>query len=106
MDVGETIAGTAVREVKEETGLDVEVTGIVGVYSDPEHVIEYSDGEVRQQFAICFAARPVGGELSMSNESSELRWVSSVDLDELALQPSMRLRADHALKPRGAPYIG
>ena len=34
-----------IREVREETGLDVEVDGIVGIYSDPRHIIEYSDGE-------------------------------------------------------------
>jgi ADP-ribose pyrophosphatase YjhB (NUDIX family) len=39
MDLGERIAETVVREVREETGLEVEVTGIVGVYSDPGHVI-------------------------------------------------------------------
>ena len=49
MDLGETIGQTAVREVREETGLDVKIDGIVGVYSDPRHIIEYSDGEVRQQ---------------------------------------------------------
>jgi 8-oxo-dGTP pyrophosphatase MutT (NUDIX family) len=55
--VGERIAETVVREVREETGLDVEMTGIVGVYSDPGHVIAYSDGDVRQEFNLCFAAR-------------------------------------------------
>ena len=76
MDLGERIAETVVREVREETGLEVEVTGIVGVYSDPGHVIAYSDGEVRQEFNLCFAARLVGGQLSVSDESTEVRWVA------------------------------
>lgn len=59
----ESPAGTAAREVREETGLDVEVTGIVGIYTDPRHVIAYDDGEVRQQFAIYFEAHTVGGSL-------------------------------------------
>src|ERR1700694_2531117 len=50
MELGESIVDTAVREVKEETGLDVEVTGLIGVYSNPHHVMAYTDGEVRQQF--------------------------------------------------------
>ena len=42
MDLGEGIAETVVREVREETGLEVEVTRIVGVYSDPGHVSDES----------------------------------------------------------------
>lgn len=56
-DVGESIADTAVREVREETGVDIEVTGIIGLYTNPKHVMTYEDGEVRQQFSICFSAR-------------------------------------------------
>lgn len=33
MDMGESLPGTAVREVKEETGLDVEITGLVGSFA-------------------------------------------------------------------------
>ena len=36
MDVGESMADTVVREVKEETGIDVEVTGVVGIYTNPQ----------------------------------------------------------------------
>src|SRR5262245_38109870 len=60
-DVGEYVSETAVRETREEAGVDVEVTGLVGIYSNPRHVVEFSDGEVRQQFSICFRARVVGG---------------------------------------------
>ena len=73
MDFGETIVQTAEREVREETGIDVRVDGIVGTFSDPRHIIEYGDGEVRQQFNICFHATLVGGELRSSSESTEVR---------------------------------
>src|SRR4030088_149259 len=61
MELGESIVDTAVREVKEETGLDVEVTGLIGVYSNPHHVMAYTDGEARQQFSLCFTTRLLGG---------------------------------------------
>ncbi|MFI1334350.1 NUDIX hydrolase [Streptomyces sp. NPDC020845] len=106
-DVGESIAQTVVREVEEETGISVVVEDIVGLYTDPQHVMSYDDGEVRQQFSICFHARPVGGALRTSSESKEVRWVSPADLDKLDIHPSMRLRITHGLDgSRTAPYIG
>jgi 8-oxo-dGTP pyrophosphatase MutT (NUDIX family) len=104
MDLGERIADTVVREVKEETGLDVEVSGLVGVYSDPGHVIAYDDGEVRQEFNLCFAARLVGGELAGSDESTEVRWVDPKAIEAL-LHESVRLRIKHFLEHRPSPAI-
>ena len=63
-EIGESIADTVVREVKEETGYDVEVDRITGTYTNPGHVMAYEDGEVRQQFSIAFSAHLVGGERS------------------------------------------
>ncbi|GGU47611.1 NUDIX hydrolase [Lentzea flava] len=104
-DVGETIGHAVIREVKEETGIDVEPIDIIGVYSDPKHVIAYTDGEVRQQFSICFRAQPVGGNLRTSDESSEVHWVSRAQLAALNIHPSIRLRIDHGLENRPTPYF-
>ena len=58
------------REVAEETGMPCEVTALVGIYSDPGHVAAYDDGEVRQEFSICYATRLLGGQIQTSAESS------------------------------------
>jgi ADP-ribose pyrophosphatase YjhB (NUDIX family) len=105
-DIGESITDTVVREVREETGIDVEVTGLVGIYTNPHHVMAYDNGEVRQQFSIAFTARPIGGRLQTSDESRQVAWVDPKRLDDYAIHPSMRLRIDHALAGRGEPYIG
>lgn len=106
-DIGESIGDTVVREVEEETGITVEIDGIVGLYTDPQHVLAYDDGEVRQQFSICFRAHPTGGSLRTSSESKEVRWMDPADLDGLDIHPSMRLRIQHGLDDsRPEPYIG
>jgi ADP-ribose pyrophosphatase YjhB (NUDIX family) len=106
-EVGENIEDTVVREVKEETGIDVEVTGLVGLYTNPADVMAYDDGEVRQQFSLCFRARVLGGQLANSPESKAVRWVPVPDVDGLTIRPSMRLRIQHGLDPkRREPYLG
>ncbi|MFG2979235.1 NUDIX domain-containing protein [Streptomyces sp. NPDC048331] len=106
MEMADSLPGTAVREVKEETGLDVEITGLVGTYTDPRHVIAYTDGEVRRQFNVCFRARLVGGTLTVSDESLELRWVDPGDLGSLDMHHTQRLRLTHFLEDRDTPYLG
>jgi ADP-ribose pyrophosphatase YjhB (NUDIX family) len=103
-EIGETISQTVVREVREETGITVEVAGLIGIYSDPEHVIAFTDGEVRQEFSICFRARPIGGELRTSSESKEVLWADPARLDELNIHPSIRLRIQHGLENRAETY--
>ncbi|HEV8556971.1 MAG TPA: NUDIX domain-containing protein [Actinophytocola sp.] len=103
-EIGETISQTVTREVKEETGINVEVAGLIGIYSDPNHVIAFIDGEVRQEFSICFRAHSIGGQLRVSGESKEVLWVEPARLDELNVHPSIRLRISHGLEDRAEPY--
>jgi ADP-ribose pyrophosphatase YjhB (NUDIX family) len=106
MDIGESIRDTVVREVREETGLEVEPEYIIGVYSDPGHVFAYSDGEVRQQFSICFSCRIVGGEIRTSDESPEVAFFPPATLAQLEIHPSIRLRIHHYLENRARAVIG
>lgn len=105
-EIGETVAQTAVRETHEETGITVEITGMVGVYSDPDHVIAYSDGEVRQQFSLCFRAVPVAGTPTPSSESIDVCWVPHDELGGYDIHPSTLLRIRHGYEERTEPYIG
>ena len=77
------------------------MSGVVGIYSDPRHVIAYDDGEVRQEFSICLRGRPVGGTPTTSSESRVVRWVDPARLDELPIDGRMRRRVDDGRQ--GAP---
>jgi ADP-ribose pyrophosphatase YjhB (NUDIX family) len=107
MDLGESLVDTARRETAEETGIEVEITGLIGIYTDPRHVILYtSNGEVRQEFSVVFTARPIAGEPTPSNESREVHWVSPDQLASLRMDRSMRMRIDHYLAGNEKPHLG
>ena len=107
MDIGETIAEAGVRETLEETGIECEIVRLVGVYTNPRHVMHYtSNDEVRQECSLVFAARPVGGERKTSSESREVLWVEPDGLDGYPMHESMRQRVQHLLERRDAPFIG
>jgi ADP-ribose pyrophosphatase YjhB (NUDIX family) len=106
MEIGESIADAAVREVAEETGMTVEVTGLVGIYTDPGHVMAYDDGEVRQEFSVCFHARVLAGQpREDGSETKEVRWVAPADVADLNVHPSMRRRIGDALAGPGTPQL-
>jgi ADP-ribose pyrophosphatase YjhB (NUDIX family) len=92
MEIGETFAQSAIREVKEETGFDVRIDRIIGIYSDPGHVFSYDDGEVRQEFSICLACTILGGTLLVSSESTAVEFMPVADLPDLQMHESIRKR--------------
>jgi hypothetical protein len=86
--------------------MDCEATGLVGIYSDPGHVAAYDDGEVRQEFSICFTTRLLGGAIRTSGESSEVRFVAPDELTKYKIHPSIQTRIEHYLAGWAEPYIG
>jgi ADP-ribose pyrophosphatase YjhB (NUDIX family) len=102
-EFGESVARTVVREVREETGLEVEPLYVIGVYSDPDHVFAYDDGEVRQEYSVCVACRIVGGHLRTSEESTEVAFFAPEEIGRLAMHERIRVRVlDFLAGERGA----
>jgi 8-oxo-dGTP pyrophosphatase MutT (NUDIX family) len=103
IEMNESVADAAIRETFEETGIQVEITGLLGVYSNPCHIIHFtSNDEVRREFSIALTARPVGGNPTPSSESSEVRWVAPGDLADYKMGNAMRKRVDdylHGISP-------
>lgn len=77
---GEHPHAAAIREVKEETGLDVEVTGYVGSFMD----VYGPDKEATLN--MCFTVNVVGGVMTPQDDVEELRWFSLEDIPELAFE--------------------
>jgi 8-oxo-dGTP pyrophosphatase MutT (NUDIX family) len=106
IDLGESLTQAAVRETKEETGIDCEITGLVGIYTDPKHVMHYtSNDEVRQEFSVVLTGGAIGGTPRPSSESREVRWVPAERLREYTMDRSMRLRVDRYLSKARKPEI-
>jgi 8-oxo-dGTP pyrophosphatase MutT (NUDIX family) len=79
-DLGETSTANIIREVREETGLEVEPYALVGLYSDPRwHYFTYPSGDVTHGIAVVFACRVTGGTLvaeGADNENDAIRFMS------------------------------
>ncbi|WP_405089079.1 NUDIX hydrolase [Microbispora sp. NBC_01389] len=107
IDLGESLPQAAMRETREETGVLCEITGLVGIYTDPRHVILYtSNGEARQEFSIVLTTRAVAGKPTPSSESQEVRWVPRDQVEALPMDRLMALRIRHHLTGRDTPHIG
>ncbi|GAB3429119.1 NUDIX hydrolase [Flindersiella endophytica] len=107
IDLGESVSQAGIRETKEETGIDCEVTGLVGIFTEPKHIILYtSNGEARQEFSIVLTGRATGGQPTLSSESTEVRWIPTADIPALQMDRSMRQRIQTYLAQEPKPYIG
>lgn len=97
VEIGESVAAAAVREVEEETGLRVKVMRLIGVYSDPSfQVVRYPDGNVVHYVSLFFECRIIGGTLRTCAESLELGFFDPTDLPADVL-PLHRIRVADAL---------
>ena len=83
LESGESVTEACEREVLEETGLIVRVTRLVGVYSHPNQLVVYPDGNKAHIVALHFEAEVVGGELGLSNETTDYGYFTVQELEGL-----------------------
>jgi len=82
-ELGKSVAKGAVREAKEETGLNIEIIGLLDVVDS----IDADDsGAVRYHYTLVdFVARPIGGRIEASDDAAEVRWFDREDVSRLGL---------------------
>lgn len=90
VDAGETWSEAAIREAREETGLEVAIDGVLAAYADPDVVVRYPDGHRTQIFGVCFRAHVIAGEAGTSIEVTQVRWVTEQEAARLPFIPTAR----------------
>ncbi len=105
IDPGESAAEACVREVLEETGLQVEVIRLIGVYSTPDAISVYPDGNKAQFVSLCFEARIVGGQLANSPEVTSSGYFDIETARSLDILETHLPRIEDGLKKKEAAFV-
>ncbi|QHT60966.1 NUDIX hydrolase [Paenibacillus lycopersici] len=102
VETGENPMDAVVREIKEESGIDAEVCSLIGVYSNTGTFL-WHDGVtvVPTQVIFEFVCSPVGGELAVSEETSDSRWVAKERVLDFITHPAIRARYQAYLDDNG-----
>ena len=93
MDPGESFSKACAREVREETGLQVRIARLIAVYTNPDLLLEYPDGNRWQLVVLHFEGEPVGGGLRASDETRGFSYFAKAEIADLNMNPLGRMRA-------------
>lgn len=103
IEVGENLIEGVIREVKEESGMDVTVSHLVGVFSNTATYEGHSGVKiVPTKVMFDFVCEPVGGEFNTSDETSDVRWVRKEDVLNMISAPALRTRYQAYLNFEGS----
>ena len=93
VEVGENLMDALSREIKEESGIDVEVSYLIGIYSNTRKNKGFNGVEIiPTKVMMDYVCKPVGGELSTSEETAECRWVPKDKVLDMIKAPHIQER--------------
>ena len=105
MEPGESLTEACAREVLEETGLEVQVGRLISIYSNPHRLLEYSDAKRLQLVILHFEADPVGGSLRLSDETSDVKYISQPETAGLEIGPLDQARIEDAFADQAQTIV-
>ncbi len=105
MDSGESASEAIIREVWEETGLQVEVERLAGIYTTPHRIARYADGNQFQFVALSFVARATGGTLQLSDETTAYGYFTPAAIKTMDFMEHHWERIEDALTGQAAAFV-
>ena len=97
VESGESVAEACERECWEETGLKVRVKRLVGVYSHPDQLVIYPDGNKAFFVVLNFEVEALNGELSLSDETTDFGYFSVTEMETMPMHGKHKDRVEDAL---------
>jgi ADP-ribose pyrophosphatase YjhB (NUDIX family) len=97
MESGESAAEACEREVLEETGLKVRVKRLIGVYSDPDQLVIYPDGNKVFFVILGFEAEVIDGVLGLSDETTDAGYFSLAEMESMPMHGNHKSRVEDAM---------
>jgi 8-oxo-dGTP diphosphatase len=104
VEPGESWAECARREFREETGAEVDLTGLLGVYSNPADQAPAADGERVQVIGVVFEGRIVGSLGESAPDVTDVGWFGAGELPAPLWEPDVPVIRD-ALSASPRPFI-
>lgn len=105
MESGESVEEACVREVMEETGLQIQVNRLIGVYSSPHVLLEYPDGRRQQIVGLAFTALPIGGKLQLTESTSSFGYFTQDEVEGMDILEHHRPRIMDAFARQTAAFV-
>jgi 8-oxo-dGTP pyrophosphatase MutT (NUDIX family) len=105
IDPGENVAEATAREVLEETGLVIRLGRLIGIYSSPDYLVQYKDGNKVQFVSTCIAGEVVGGEMRLSHETTEVGFFEPSALEGMDIMETHLIRIEDAMKNQEAAFV-
>jgi 8-oxo-dGTP pyrophosphatase MutT (NUDIX family) len=105
LEAGESLAEACERETLEETGVVVKVKKLVSIFSSPDRLVIYPDGNKAQILGFAFEVDQIGGQPGLSDETTEVGYFSPDEIRRLDIFPHHKQFIEDALKEQSDAFI-